>query len=197
MIVRLMAALLVAGAGITACAASDGNNAAAAAPTDAADAAPAGMLPDRLLDCTLGRITNFDPDKDQKPSDFRFEGSHAFKLFLPSIPIRTTPPPPSTLAPEPVDPRTRVPYDPDRLKGSDAAFDRVVDMWPKRVELTAPLSDVAVTLIVVDQVDEAAGQAAVFVTSANDAFTFDRQHMFSGKCRVTTGAAATAAADKR
>lgn len=173
--------------------------AVAAKPKPAAGAAgrPApAMLPERLIECTLGRITNFDPDKNQSVADFKFEGRHRFSLFLPAIPARTAPPPQSTEPPEPIHPDTRIVSDPDGLaRGARLGFNRVVDDWPRRVEMTAPISDVAVNLIVVDQINEGRQTAGLFLTRANDAVTFDHQHLYSGQCKVrVTPAGQTAAA---
>lgn len=158
----------------------------------AAPAPKPAMLPPRLLDCDLRRITNFDPSIIQKPSDYALEGHHTLQLFLPGGPARTAPLPDATDAPEPVDPRTRVLADPDQVAGDPAqAFDRVVDDWPERVELTRPESDTASNLIVLSEIDPARGTANMFVTAANDAVTFDRKRMFVGRCRIgraTTGA---------
>lgn len=151
----------------------------------AAKGADAVRLPPRTLMCTLGRIANFDPTKEQAPADFVFEGSHAFSLFLPSIPARTTPPPESTAAPEPVDPRTRVIADPDGLtKGVPAKFDRVVDYWPDRVEMTTTIDFPSVNLIIVDQIDAARGVANLFMTKATDAVTYDFDKMYAGRCSI-------------
>lgn len=145
------------------------------------------MLPARELDCTLGRITNFDPQKNQQPGDFTTEGQHRLVLFLPSVPVRTAPPPDPIDPPEPVDPRTRVTADPDGLVADMAGpFTRVVDYWPERVELVAQTTQSASKLIIVDRVDESAGSANLFLTTANDALTFDKSRLFGGACRVGT-----------
>lgn len=151
----------------------------------APSAAPA-MLPPRLLDCTLGRIANFDPNRIQQPSEYVFEGRHVFKLFLPPIPVRTTPPPPATAPAEPVDPRTRILSDPDGLarEAGGRPFDRVIDLWPRRVEMLAPISDVAVKMIIIDRIDGQRGTADMFVTNANDAATFDTKNMYFGNCNI-------------
>ena len=159
-------------------------------------AAAAPMLPPRLVDCTLARITNFDPAKDQKPSDFVYEGNHVFRLFLPSIPVRTTEPPSSTQPPEPVDPRTRILADPDNLlrAGATGRFDRVVDYWPDRVEMTRPIDPLVVDLVILDGYDARSGTVNLFMTQANDAVTYDQAHLYSGRCKVTTGNAAEVSA---
>jgi len=156
---------------------------------------PAPMHPARLLDCELGRITNFDASKAQKPSDFRFEGRHAFRLFLPAIPVRTTPPPSSTRPPEPVDPDTRILADPDGLSrgASDKPFYRVVDYWPERVEMTTPVADQASNLVILDRFDTQRNTVNLFMTVANDAVTYDQAHLYAGPCQVRTGDAAITA----
>lgn len=152
----------------------------------AAMPAPA-MLQRRILACTLGRITNYDPSKAQAAGEFLFEGDHGFVLDLPSIPVRTTPPPESTQPPEPVDPRTMIMSDPDHLaRGPAKHFTRIVDDWPERVELSAPVSDIAVTLIIIDQIDVRHATANLFLTTANDAVTYDVNHLYAGKCAVSS-----------
>jgi hypothetical protein len=152
-------------------------------------ATPAAMLPARLLDCSLGRVTNFDPKRDQPMSEFKYDKFHPFKLFLPSIPARTTPPPDPTSPAEPVDASTRITADPDGISGDAAkrAFDRVVDMWPKRVELTTPTSNIAWNVIVIDQVNLDKSTATMFMSRANDAFTFDLKNMYYGICKIQAG----------
>lgn len=156
-----------------------------------AQSATVPLLPPRRIDCTVARITNFDPSKDQKPSEFVYEGNHVFSLFLPPIPVRTTEPPGSTEPPEPVDPRTQVLADPDGLLRSAATrrFDRVVDYWPDRVELTRPIDPLVVDLIILDGFDPQSGTINLFLTQANDAVTYDQTRLYSGRCKVTTGRA--------
>lgn len=203
MIVRLGVAALVSALGISAATLFSGGEAKreGAAPERALEspdsASSPKMIPARFLDCMLGRIANFDPNRNQAPSEYVYDGSHAFKLFLPSIPVRTSPPPESTSPPEPVDPKTRVVADPDGLTREVAGrpFDRVVDTWPERTEMTAPISDVAVNMIIIDQIDTQRATANLFMTKANDAVTFDLKHLYLGTCRVATGGAAVAKAD--
>lgn len=162
----------------------------------AAATSPPTLLPARLLNCTLGRITNFDPSRIQAPSEYVYEGRHPFRLFLPAIPTRTTPPPSATAPAEPVNPQTKIVADPDgiAIEAHDLPFDRVVDLWPERVEMTTPISDVANNLIIIDRIDAAKGQATLFMTKANDAVTFDLKHLYLGTCRVSPGATLIAAA---
>lgn len=172
---------------------------AASGPAQSASLAQSGpavaMLPARMLECRLGRITNFDPSREQKPSEFKYEGDHRFVLFLPAIPVRTAEPPRSTLPPEPVDPRTRIVADPDGISAGAAGrpFERVVDYWPERVEMTTPVGGGAVNLIMLQQSQGQPGLVDMFMTKATDAVTWDQAHLYSGHCALAKPAAGAAA----
>lgn len=155
----------------------------------AGGAEPGTMLPARLLDCSLGRVTNFDPSRDQPMSEYVYDKFHPFKLFLPSIPARTTPPPDPTSPAEPVDPKTKIASDPDGISGdaTKRSFDRVVDLWPSRVELTTPVNNAVWNVIVVAQVDLQKSTATMFMSRANDAFTYDLKNMYFGQCKIKPG----------
>lgn len=150
------------------------------------DGGEAAMLPPRMLRCLLGRVMNFDPSRDQPVAEYRYDGRHRLTLFLPEAPRRTTPPPDATAAPEPVDARTRIIADPDGIAGEAAfrPFQRVVDLWPSRVEMMTPLNKVVANVIVIAQVSPDQGGATIFMARANDATTYDLQHLYFGKCRV-------------
>ncbi|VXD01494.1 hypothetical protein [Sphingomonas sp. 8AM] len=150
------------------------------------DGARPAMLPPRVLHCLLGRVVNFDASRDQPVAEYRYDGRHRLTLFLPPVPARTTPPPDATAAPEPVDPRTRIVADPDGIAGAAASrpFHRVVDLWPSRVEMMTPLSDVVANVIVIAQVTPDQADATIFMARANDATTYDVQHLYFGRCRV-------------
>ena len=151
------------------------------------------MLPDRLLRCTLGRVSNFDPARQQTAADLRYEGRHRFELFLPAVPVRTSPPPEAPLPPEPVNPRTRIAADPDKLaRQAPPTFDRVIDYWPDRVELTSTIQAPLVNLIVVNPIDPARGTARLLMTQASEMTTYDLAHIYQGSCTVQTGKAARA-----
>jgi hypothetical protein len=172
---------------------------AAALPIVSAAALPSSgqkgraMLPDRLLSCTLGRVTNFDASKNQTLADLTFEGRHRFELFLPSVPVRTSPPPEAPLPPEPVNPRTRIVSDPDNIaRPAPPRFDAVVDEWPERVELTTTIVFPAVNLIVLHPIDAKRGTAHIFMTQASDLTTYDLKHLYHGDCTVRVGRAAVA-----
>lgn len=144
------------------------------------------MLPERTLECRLGRITNFNPAREQTPAELTYEGDHRFALLLPSIPVRTTEPPRSTLPPEPVDPRTRITADPDGIAAGAAGkpFERVVDYWPERVEMTTPIGSGAVNLIILQRSQAKPGLIDLFMTRATDAVSWDEKHIYSGHCKL-------------
>lgn len=150
------------------------------------DDARAARLPPRMLRCRLGRVVNFDPSRDQPVAEYLYDGQHRLTLFLPDAPIRTTPPPDATAVPEPVDARTRIVADPDGIAGEAASrpFQRVVDLWPSRVEMMTPLNEVVANVIVVAQVSPDQAEATIFMARANDATTYDMQHLYFGRCRV-------------
>ncbi len=155
------------------------------------NAAPVKMLPARTLTCVLGRATNIDPSRNQTTADIAYEGLHPITLFLPSIPVRTGPPPEAVDPAEPVDPRTRIIADPDGLtKNFPRRFDRVVDYWPDRVEMTTTIQDPVVNMIIINPIDTASGTAQMFMTQATDVATFDMKHIYQGNCSVTLGATA-------
>jgi hypothetical protein len=146
------------------------------------------MLPDRLLTCTLGRALNLDPSRKQTVADVKYEGRYPFALFLPAAPVRQTPPPDPTELPEPVNPKTRIVSDPNGLtKDVPAGFDRVVDIWPERVELARTIVEPLTHLIIISDVDTRAATANLFMATATDAATFDLTSVFSGQCKVTAG----------
>lgn len=149
-------------------------------------AAPAPkLLPDRLLSCVLARMTNFDPAKRQSAAEITYEGQHRFELLLAKARVRTGPPPEITEPAEPVDPRTRVVADPDGLtRGFPNRFDRVVDLWPERVEMTTTIDTPLVNMIIVHPIDPVAGTATVFMTRAKDLGAYDTAHIYTGRCKV-------------
>ena len=151
----------------------------------AASTAPAETLPDRLLKCVLGRATNLDPHRVQSRQEVRQVGQYRFGLLLPGIGKRDGPPPDATEPAEPVDPRTRIVLDPQQLTaGVPDRFDRVVDYWPDRVELTTMIAGPLVNVIIVSDIDVQHGTAYLSMTRATDVATLDLQHYYSGLCRV-------------
>lgn len=145
-------------------------------------------LPDRLLDCTLGRATNIDPSRLQDNGEVIYEGAHRFRLFLPAADKRTTPPPDATEPPEPVDPETRIVSDKDMISvATSTGFERVIDYWPDRVELVSPIDPPQMSLLIVHPINEQTRQATLFLTRAKDLATFDLQHVYQGGCTVYLG----------
>ncbi|MGV3510875.1 MAG: hypothetical protein ACO1OX_02610 [Novosphingobium sp.] len=143
-------------------------------------------IPGRLLTCVLGRATNLDPHREQKRSEVIYEGSHRFALYLPETSKRVTAPPDPTEPAEPVDPRTKIVADPDRLTiNVPNRFDRVIDIWPERVEMTTIVADPVVNLIIVSDIAADGNSAYLFMTKASDVATLDLQNVYSGKCSVT------------
>lgn len=164
-----------------------GSSCSAVPATVAAPTGPAvAMLPDRTLSCDLGHATNIDATKDQTDVDIVYDSRHAFSLHLPAVPERTTQPPDATELPEPVAKGTQIIADPDKLAGDVIGpFVRVIDLWPKRVEMTMPMSRIESKLIIISDIDEAAGRARLFMTNAKDLATFNMDRIYSGNCVVT------------
>lgn len=143
------------------------------------------MIPARTIQCTVGRMTNFDPHREQRTDEIVYEGKHPLTLYLAAAPKRTSPPPDATEAPDPVDPRTRIAADPDGLTAAfPKRFDRVVDLWPDRVELSTNIDTPRVNVIVVSNIDAAANTARVFMAQATDVATYDLDNLYGGACRV-------------
>jgi len=143
------------------------------------------MLPDRTLECTLSRALNLDPTRNQSRDEIQYEGSYPFSLRLPAIPKRQTPPPDPTLPPEPVHPATGIVSDPLGLATDTAkAFDRVIDMWPFRVEMARAIDPTLSRIIIVSDIDPENGTANLFMARAADAASMDMNNIFIGGCMV-------------
>lgn len=149
------------------------------------------MLPDRLLTCSIGRVTNFDPHTTQRSEDLRFDGFHALSIFLPAIPVQAgRPPDPSEDAP-PVDPRTRILSDPDHITGQpNEHFGRIVDRWPDRVEFSTSIDGPLLNLIVIHPIDTEQGTADLFMLRATELTNWQADHVYQGSCRILQGNAA-------
>lgn len=161
------------------------------APVAATSPGDANLLPDRTLECVVGRATNIDPSKQQTTADIVYEGRHPLTLRLPPIARHTGEPPDPSDDPEPVDARTRVLADPDGLMRNVATdFQRVVDLWPERVEMIAKTPEMSanglplVRLVVINPIDEARGAANLFMTNAADAGSMDMDSIYQGNCKV-------------
>lgn len=151
------------------------------------------LLPARSLSCNVGHPTNLDFTRDQTEDELKFDSRHQVGLFLPPIPVRTSAPPdPAFAATELVDKRTRFTNDPDRIAADiTAPFTRVVDLWPERVEMTAPVSARKVKVLVITNYDETTHKAQLFMTNATDLLTWDRDTIFVGRCDVAIPPART------
>jgi hypothetical protein len=155
--------------------------------TSADAAAGATWVPERELSCILGRSTNLDPTKNQRLDEIISEGRHSFSIRLPGKSIVATAEPDPTDAPEPVDARTAILSDPDGLaSGVPARFDRVVDLWPKRVEMITNIDPPLANLIIISAIDPKTSTAHLFMTKARDAASLDLQHVYQGDCTVKT-----------
>lgn len=144
-----------------------------------------GMLPARTLDCTLGRAINLDPTRNQSRDEIRYEGVHLFSLHLPAIPKRQTPPPDPSDPPEPVNPATQITFDPAGLaKDENTGFDRVIDLWPERVEMARVINPPVSRLIIISDIDTANGNAHLFMAQAADAASMDMNKVYQGGCRI-------------
>ena len=141
-------------------------------------------LPDRMLFCAIRHIINFDPSKEQSAAELQFDSVHPFTLFLPGIAKRASPPPEAFEKPDPVDTRTRIVADPDKIAPQPGhRFERVVDFWPDRVELASTISGALLNVIVINPIDLANGTANLFMTRATELTNFDRKHIYQGQCR--------------
>ena len=169
-------------------------SAAALAVSAAGPAAAAGearslpMLPARTLHCTLGHALNLDPSKNQTIADIRYEGAHPFVLQLPSIPAWQGPLPEPTADPDPVDPATRVLYDPDGIAADmKPTFYRVIDLWPARVEMIGLIDAPLGRFIAISDIDAEKGTANLFTTRSVDAGSLDIANVYQGGCKVELG----------
>lgn len=150
-----------------------------------ATAAPAN-LPDRVLTCDVGHVTNFDAGKSQTPAELKFDSRHRFVLALAGGPTRTAPPPDINDAPEKVRIGSRILSDPDHIAPQHKAqFDQVVDYWPERVEAMGFIKDQLRNAIVISGIDPAAGTANLFMLRATELTRFDPGHIYQGTCRIS------------
>ncbi|WP_353229034.1 hypothetical protein [Novosphingobium sp.] len=163
----------------------------AAADAGATPAPVPATLPDRLLTCLVGHVTNFDPHLAQRPDQLRFDSHHVFTLFLPSIPVLVGRPPDAAEKAPPVDPRTRIISDPDHISGQpDGHFGRIVDLWPERTELSATIEGPLLNLIVINPIDTATGTANLFMLRATELTHYQQDHIYQGTCHILQGEAA-------
>lgn len=84
-----------------------------------------------------------------------------------------------------VDPATRVIEDPDGIAAeAPGPFERVVDLWPERVELAKPTGTGALKTFLVSDYDPASGTARMFLGTARDLTTYDLKRIYMGDCTV-------------
>ena len=145
------------------------------------------MLPDRLLTCIVGRARGLDPSKLQTNAEVSYEGAYPVSLRLPAIARRTTAPPDPFSPAEPVNPATRIVTDPAGLMADvPAGFERVVDLWPMRVELSQTIAAPLSSLVIVTDIDEPAAAATVFIARVKDAASFDLDRVYQGRRSIKT-----------
>jgi len=142
------------------------------------------VLPNRVFTCTMGHVTNFDAHKAQTPADLTFDSHHRLVFALPAGPARTGP------APDVNDPHEKVPMgarileDPDAIAPQrKAAFDQVVDYWPKRVETMGMIDMHMRNAMVIEGLSP--DSANVFMLRASELTHFDPQHLYQGHCSVS------------
>jgi hypothetical protein len=149
-------------------------------------------IPDRLLTCSIRHVINFDPEKQQTASELNYDSVHRLTLFLPSIPVRTKGPPEPYEKPEPVDPRTKIMEDPDHIAPQQRGrFERIIDYWPERTELSASISGELINAIVINRYDPVNKTANLFMTRATELTHFQPEHIYQGQCQVRIGSSAT------
>lgn len=177
---------------------------ASAQDDDAALGEVPGMVPDRLLDCAIGHVTNFDPAHVQTTGELVHDSMHRFVVFLARGKRMVGEPPNALDAPPKVNPRTRIIFDPDHISGQmTPGFTRLVDKWPYRVETAAPIDRRGMlNAIALNPIDEKAGTANLLMVRAAELTHYDPDHIYQGTCRVLTDKAAieaerSAAAGKR
>ncbi|WP_298167168.1 hypothetical protein [Novosphingobium sp.] len=149
-------------------------------------------LPDRQLTCSVRHITNFDPEKLQTSAELQYDAVYPLTLALPGIPVRTAPPPEPQDEPEPVDPRTRILADPGNIAPTNnGTFDRAIDYWPERTELSAVIAGDLLNVIVINKYDPATQTANFFMTRAAELTRFQTNHVYQGECKVRFVASGT------
>lgn len=97
-------------------------------------------------------------------------------------------------APEPVPAAARIIEDPDHIAPQlRARFDQVVDFWPERVETMGMIDRQMRNAMVIDAIDPRGGSANLFMLRASELTHFDAQHIYQGRCTITTPARLPAA----
>jgi hypothetical protein len=142
-------------------------------------------IPARTLTCTVGRATNIDTSRIQRIDEIVLEGQHVVAISLPPVRQWQGPTPDPSDPPLPVDKRVRISADPDHiLADAGPQFDRVIDMWPSRVEMVARMKPPLGKLIIIHDIAADQSTARVSITSAADAASLDINNMYLGPCRI-------------
>ena len=81
--------------------------------------------------------------------------------------------------------------DPGNIAPSkNGTFDRVIDYWPERTELSAVISGDLLNVIVINNYDPVTQTANFFMTRATELTHFQPNHIYQGSCQVRFGASA-------
>ncbi len=153
-------------------------------PVQAAQSGP--MLPDRLLECSVGHVINFDPGHAQTAAELRYDGFHRLVILLARGPRLVGRPPEAVDDAPKVDPRTHIVADPDHITAQPSdQFGRLIDQWPSRVELSATIKGDLLNAIVLTPIDEASGMANLFMMRATELTHFDPAHIYQGTCTIS------------
>jgi len=148
----------------------------------------ATAAPDRLIRCTLGRVTNLEA---RTPAELGITGRHTLTVLQPAAATggADLPNPGAAGAAQ-----LRV-YDPDRILPIEH-LDDLADAWPKRVEMTARLSAGRSAFVSLGGIDPAVGAATGSAGIMIGGTSVDRDHFYQGDCRVEIGPGLAAKFDK-
>lgn len=147
------------------------------------------IVPARTFRCKLGLALNLDPTKAQRMDEIQYEGSHDFTVFIPAAVSRGRPATDSVDPTTAADPSTQVLADPSGLRrGVPAGFERMVDLWPERIELTQTIERPLAHFMVINQIDESTQTANLFMTTATDVAAMNLKTVYQGPCSYALGA---------
>ncbi len=120
--------------------------------------------------------------------EIKYEGSHNFTVFVPAAISRGAPAPDAADPTTAANPTTQVLSDPSGLRrGVPAGFERVVDLWPERVELTQTIKRPLAHFMVINQIDETTRTANLFMTTATDVAAMNLKTVYQGPCSYALG----------
>ncbi len=148
----------------------------------------ATAAPDRLIRCTLGRVTNLEA---RTSAELGITGSHTLTVFQPAAAAggADLPNPGAEGAA-----RLRL-HDPDHILPVQR-LDDLADAWPERVEMTARLPGGRSAFISLGGIDPALGAATGSAGIMIGGTSVDRDHFYQGDCRVEVGPGLAAKFDK-